>query len=141
MLHAFKPFAVNEPNATLRLDQSQAGVVVRYLSPLPLRFRQWDGYDPQPSREFPNQWHLEAGTTDQRTQLDMLTVLVPHRAGEAAAWTAERLDNQTAVGVRLAAAGKPMIIAFRKAGVTGPASLGGLTFDAPMLLRAAPPER
>jgi len=50
--------------------------------PAPLTFRQWDGYDPKPTQPFPNQWHVEAGTRQRQPRLEMLTVLVPYRAGQ-----------------------------------------------------------
>src|SRR5262245_23234357 len=95
----------------------------------PLTFRQWDGYEPKPDREFPNQWHVEAGTPEKRRELGMLTVIVPHRAGQHAEWTAARLESDTAIGARVMLSGKPTIVAFRKAGSTGPASLPGVVFD------------
>ena len=55
-------FVVDEAAARARIEQPKAGATVQYLSPVPLSFRQWDGYEPKPEREFPNQWHLEAGS-------------------------------------------------------------------------------
>lgn len=57
MLHALKPFAVDGAAARLAVEQPKAGVTVRYLSPVALTFRQWDGFTPPPTKEFPNQWH------------------------------------------------------------------------------------
>jgi hypothetical protein len=129
MLHALKAFAVNEQAAQLSVAQPRAGVVAKYLSPVPLKFRQWDGFQPPPTKEFPNQWHVEAGTQDKRKDLGMLTVLVPYRTGQRSDWAAERLESDTAIGVRIVMAGKPTLIAFRKEGVAGEASLAGLKFD------------
>jgi hypothetical protein len=135
MLHALKPFAVDDKNVQLSVEQPNAGVSAKYLSPTPLKFRQWDGYDPKPDREFPNQWHVEAGTSEKRRELGMLTVIVPHRAAQQAEWTAERLESDTAIGARVMLAGKPTVIAFRKSGVSNSASLAGVTFDGSATVR------
>src|SRR5262245_30598147 len=129
MLHALKPFTMEEKEAKLSVEQPKAGVTAKYLSAMPLTFRQWDGYEPKPDREFPDQWHVEAGTPDKRRELGMLTVIVPYRAGQRAEWTAERLESDTAIGARVMLSGKPAIVAFRKAGAIGAASLPGVTFD------------
>ncbi len=93
MLHGLKAFTIDEAAARLRIDQPGAGLEVAYLSPVPLAFAQTDGFKPAPSREFPNIWHVEAGTTEKRTALGVVTVLVPHRAGQAAKWQAKRVDS------------------------------------------------
>lgn len=53
MLHALKPFTMDEQAARLSTEQPKAGVTVQYLSPLPLAFRQWGGYNPKPQRSSP----------------------------------------------------------------------------------------
>lgn len=131
LLHALKAFDVDEAKSQVTVAQPKAGVVAQYLSPVPLSFRQWDGFDPKPSKEFPNQWHVEAGTREQQKELGMLTVLVPYRAGQKPAWQAERIESPTALGVRFVQGGKTRLVAFRKAGMGGPATLAGRNFDAP----------
>jgi hypothetical protein len=135
MLHAAREFTVDAAQNTLRLEQPRAGVVVKYLPPTPLAFRQWDGYDPKPTRDFPNQWHVEAGTQTPLPALGMLTVMIPYRAGQAPAWTVERLESPTAVGARVTMAGKRYLVGFRKAGVPNAATLGNVQFDDPVLVR------
>jgi hypothetical protein len=135
MLHALKAFTVDEKAAQLSVEQPKAGVVAKYLSPVPLKFRQWDGFRPQPTKEFPNQWHVEASSQDKRKDLGMLTVLLPYRAGQRSEWSAERLESDTAIGVRVVRGGKPALIAFRKEGVVGEASLAGLKFDGPSTIQ------
>jgi hypothetical protein len=137
MLHALAPFDVDEKTARLSAKQPKAAVTAQYLSPLPLSFRQWDGYDPKPDREFPNQWHVEAGTAEKQTELRMLTVLVPQRAGLGAAWKAERLESDSAMGVRWARAGKEVLVVFRKAD-QGRASLHNVAFETAVAIRANP---
>jgi hypothetical protein len=134
MLHALKAFTVDEKGGGASVELPKAGVDVRYLSPQPISFRQWDGYDPKPTKEFPNQWHLEAGTKEKAKTLGMLTVLVPYRAGQRVAWTVERVDSESAVGVRLTRGDAKRLLAFRKSGVTGAATLEGKTFDAPVFV-------
>ena len=129
MLHALSPFTVDKKTARLSAKQPRASVTAQYLSPTSLSFRQWDGFDPKPDREFPNQWHVEAGTREKLAELRMLTVIVPQRAGHAeVALNAERLESDTAVGVRVLRDGKAALVAFRKAD-QGKARLEGLSFD------------
>ncbi len=135
MLHALKPFVIDEPGARLAVEQPKAGVVVQYLCPAPLAFRQWDGFDPKPKRDFPNMWHVEAGTKEKAGELGMLTVLVPHRAGQAPAWKAVRVESPTAVGARVEVGGKPVRVLFRTAGAAGSAAADGVSFDGPVAVR------
>jgi hypothetical protein len=135
LLHALKPFRVEEDAARLSVELPRAGVDVAYLSPEPLAFRQWDGYDPPPDREFPNQWHVEAGTREKRATLGMLTVIVPYRAGKRVDWTARRIEEESAVGVRLERGGEAALVGFRKEGVTGPAEIEGEAFEGPVLVK------
>lgn len=135
MLHAPQAFELDEKNAALRLQRTQAGVRVQYLSPLPLTLRQTDGYDPKPKKEFPNQWHVEAGTTEKTSRMAMLTVIVPHRAGKSQEWKAERMESPTAIGVRLTRAAQSTLIGFRKPGTQGHATLGDWAFDTPAAMR------
>jgi len=127
MLHALGPFTVDEKGARLSVKRDKAGVTARYLSPTPLDFRQWDGYLPPPDREFPNQWHVEAGTRKNMAELRMVTVIIPERAGRESHWHAERLESDTAVGARIERGGKTTVVAFRK-GDQGNASLDGVDF-------------
>lgn len=115
MLHSLKAFDVDQQKARLTVEQPKAGVEVQYLSPKPLALRQWDGFSPPPSKEFPNQWHVEAGTQEKQKQLGMLTVLVPYRAGQRPEWTAERAENQANLGVRVVSGGKQATLLFPKA--------------------------
>ena len=135
MLHGLKPFKVQEEAARLGIQMPNAGLIAQYLSAEPLSFRQWDGYDPAPDRSFPNQWHVEAGTASRRSEIGMITVLVPHKGERASEWKAERLESGTAVGVRFTREGETRVVAFRKAGVGGPVSLGGVAFEEAFLVR------
>lgn len=136
MLHALAEFQVDEKAARLSVRQPKAALTAQYLSPVPLSFRQWDGYEPKPSREFPNQWHVEAGTKEKQSELRMITVLVPRRATEAeAAWRAERVESETAVGVRFIRDGKETVVALRKL-EQGAASVAGLTFESAVAVQA-----
>jgi hypothetical protein len=135
MLHALAPFEVDEARAALAVEQPKAGVTAKYFAPGPLRFRQWDGYQPPPDKPFPNQWHLEAGTAEPSRHMALLTAIVPHRAGHWADWSGERMETETAVGVRLIWNNQPIEVAFRKPGVRGPAQWRGQPFGGPVLVR------
>jgi hypothetical protein len=114
MLHALKPFTVDDQAAQLAVEQPKAGVTVKYLSPTPLAFRQWDGFTPPPSKEFPNQWHVEAGTLEKRQEVGMLTILVPHRAGQNVAWQAERVETGETLGARVTLGDRTTRVTFAK---------------------------
>ncbi|MFA5190250.1 MAG: DUF4962 domain-containing protein [Verrucomicrobiia bacterium] len=126
MLHALKPFDVDEKAAQLSVEQPKAGVTVRYLSPVPLAFRQWDGFEPKPKKPFPNQWHVEAGTRDKLDSLGMLTVIVPYRAGQRTDWKAERVETATTIGVRMTLGGKTTLVEFKKTAAATRAMLNGM---------------
>ncbi|HOX03121.1 MAG TPA: DUF4962 domain-containing protein [Candidatus Paceibacterota bacterium] len=135
MLHALGPFDLEAAGHRLRVDQPQAGVIVQYCPPAPLRFRQSDGFEPPPERPFPNQWHLEAATTEPRIAIGMITVLAPYRAGKAPALSAARLESSTALGVRIERDGQARTVGFRKLGAAGPARLSDLEFEGPVGVR------
>lgn len=99
MLHALAPFQVDASSARLVVEQPHAGLIAQYVSPEPLRFRQWDGYDPPPREKFPNQWHVEASTQSERNRVDMITVLVPYRRGQMPRIECTRIENEQLVGV------------------------------------------
>ena len=60
--------------------------------------------------------------------------MMAYRAGQRGAWSAERIESESAVGVRIMRDGKKAAVAFRKADVTGNAAVAGLSFDGPVLV-------
>jgi len=120
MLHGLGPFSIDEQKARLRLELDRAGVEVQYLSPVRLGFRQWDGYQPPPTQQFPNQWHVEASTQEKQQTLGMLTVIVPYRAGQRPTWSAKRLETGSALGVQIEGEGKRLTVWFTKPGHADP---------------------
>ena len=138
MLHGLSAFTLDEAAQTLRLDQKDAGLTVKYLASQPLAFTQTDGFKPAPKMRgtaspFPNQWHVEAAMRQKTLASDTLTVLVPYRSGAYQAWTAERVDTATASGLRLTRDGKTIGIAFRKHAATA-AEWDGKPFDGPVVV-------
>jgi hypothetical protein len=120
MLHAPRGCPVHRECARLRVDQPKAGVEVAYLSPEKLTFRQTDGFQPPPTREFPNLWHVETGTTVKRAEIGVVTVLVPHRAGQSVPWTARRIDAGGEVKVELELGGGATVVRFPAPGKETP---------------------
>jgi hypothetical protein len=112
MLHALKAFTIDAPAGRLSVAEAKAGLEVAYLSPVPLTFTQTDGFTPPPTREFPNIWHLEAGTQEKRRELGVVTVLVPHRAGQAATWQARRREGKDGPTVDIEIGGRRHSISF-----------------------------
>ena len=138
MLHGLSPFVLDEARQTLSLAQTNACLTVKYLAPQPLAFTQTDGFTPPPKMRngklpFPNHWHVEAAMRTPVAASDTLTVLIPSRAGKAEPWTAERVDTETASGLRLTRGGRTVGIAFRKHGVTR-AEWGGQPFEGPVVV-------
>jgi hypothetical protein len=112
MLHALKAFTIDERAGRLSVAEAKAGLEVAYLSPVPLTFAQSDGFTPPPTREFPNIWHVEAGTQEKRRELGVVTVLVPHRAGQAVAWQARRRESSDGPTVEIEIGGRRHSIGF-----------------------------
>ncbi|MBL9202351.1 MAG: DUF4962 domain-containing protein [Opitutaceae bacterium] len=123
MLHALSAFTIDDRAARLRVAQSKAGLEIAYLSPVPLAFKQTDGFKPAPTREFPNHWHAEAATTEARRELGMVTVLVPHRSGQAVVWQASRTNDERATSVEVTVAGARHTIRFPAVGGHEPVSV------------------
>ena len=119
MLHGLKAFEINAPAARVRIDQPKAGLEVAYLSRVPIAFQQTDGFNPPPTREFPNHWHVEAGTTEARKELGMVSVLVPYRAGQPPSWQAQRTDEASTATVRVTIDGRQHSIRFPQPGTNG----------------------
>ena len=82
-----------------------------------------DGFAPPPTREFPNLWHLEAGTTERWAELGMVTVLVPERAGRPVIWSAKREDHGAGVRVEITVAGRRHVLEFPAPGGDRPVSV------------------
>ncbi|MCS7265268.1 MAG: DUF4962 domain-containing protein [Armatimonadetes bacterium] len=121
MLHGLSEFVVNEPAQMLTLERERAGLLVHYIAPEPLRFRQWSGYEPKPDidfmggRTFPTQWHLEASTTTELERVFTLTVLRPYRKGERLERTLSVEQNETAILLKVPCAdGRTVTIALRR---------------------------
>ncbi len=131
LLHGLAPFRIETEAAELTLRRTNATLRVQYLAGQPLEFRQWDGFDPAPSREFPNHWHVEASTTREQERADVLTVLAPGKGRTLALLLAERRESASAVGLHLGAPGRGRTVAFRRTGHEGVAELDGRPFDAP----------
>jgi len=135
MLHGLREFEVDGQQKALHLEAPHAGLFVQYLLPAPLTFRQWDGYDPKPTKPFPNQWHVQAGTQERQRHLEMLTVLVPYRAGQRPRCTMERREEEGAIGARLTIASMTAEVAFRRGGAAGEVRWQGQKFDGPVLVQ------
>ncbi|HNQ88971.1 MAG TPA: DUF4962 domain-containing protein [Verrucomicrobiota bacterium] len=120
MLHGLKPFTLDPEQSELRLELPRAGLTVRYVSAIPLKFRQWDGFEPPPNREFPNQWHVEAATAEKQNAAAVLTVLAPHRAGQRSPVSTDRIETDTTLGARIRRGSRTVTVTFPKAGAAAP---------------------
>jgi hypothetical protein len=117
LLHGLKAFAIDASAGRLRIDQPKAGIEIAYLSPVPLSFQQTDGFNPPPTREFPNHWHVEAATSEARKELGMVSVLVPYRAGKSPVWQAKRSEEGRMTVVDVTIDGRRHTFRFPQPGV------------------------
>ncbi len=130
MLHGLSPFELDAGRQRLHLQQPKAGVLVQYLAPDPLEFKQWDGFQPKPMRgDFANHWHVEAATGKGSRSVAVVTLLAPHRGATAPVVEAERVETASAIGVRASVGGRKVVIGIRKAGIAGAATFPGAEFD------------
>ncbi|MFM9082142.1 MAG: hypothetical protein ACKOTE_18830, partial [Opitutaceae bacterium] len=88
--------------------------------PEPLGFQQTDGFQPPPTREFPNLWHVEAGTRAKRKEIGVVTVMVPYRAGQGASWTARRTETSSGVAIEIDLGAEKTMVVFPKPGADTP---------------------
>jgi len=128
MLHALSEFSVDDERSRLTVRRPKAGATIQYLSPEKLQLSQWSGYDPPPEVEFPNQWHVKATSGMPREQLGILTVIIPYREGRQVEWIAERYESPTAVAVQIRLGTRPLLVAFKKYGITEVAEVAGHRF-------------
>ncbi|MCL4176903.1 MAG: hypothetical protein KJ072_04040 [Verrucomicrobia bacterium] len=124
------------------LELPTAGATVRHLFPQPLEFSQRQDDAASGESQARPSWTLEGVTPKPEGALAMLTVLVPHEAGARRRMLAfKRLEGTLAIGARVHRDGYPTLVAFRKPGVTGPASLTGLDFTGPVAVHVSRPRK
>ena len=87
-LHSFQPGAFDEAAQTVTLKAPKAECLVKFFAAKPWKFRSFDKFpiEPQrdPKRPYPEQWHFVASSPEPEAALDLITVLLPYRTGEAA---------------------------------------------------------
>jgi hypothetical protein len=117
MLHALNAFIIEPRTSRIRVEQPMAGVDIVYLSPVPVSYQQTDGFVPPPTREFPNHWHLETATKQPRRAVGMITVLMPHRAGQTLEWQAHRTEETASTVAEVIVDGRRHVLRFPRPGV------------------------
>lgn len=87
-LHAFQPGEWDEKTQTVTLKMPKAECKVLFFGNAPWKFRSFDTFPIAPARTqtrpYPEQWHFVASAPDAAMELDLITVLLPYRTGEAA---------------------------------------------------------
>ena len=82
-LHAVNPFDVNG-QGDIRLANGEAACRIRMLLPRGLSFTQTDQYDPNPRERIKlREWHLTAKTKEEAKSTEFVTLIRPHRKGQA----------------------------------------------------------
>lgn len=133
MLHGFSEFRVDSDAQTLSLQQPKAGLLVRYMAEQPLKFKQWDGFNPAPLRgEFPNQWHVEASTVATERTAENITLLFPYKGTSAPTVKARRRDTPQATVLEIELNGKKTRAGFRKAGAPASIEAASLKIEGPV---------
>jgi hypothetical protein len=117
LLHAYRQIEIDNDRRQLHVVNQPAEMTVFSLLPEELAYTQTDKYTPEPepvARQWSNTWHLTASTVKPARHAQFLTVFAVHPRGEnKAAVTAERIEGQGAVGVRLQSRDGADVIAFR----------------------------
>lgn len=119
MLHGLKEFTIDARAGRLRVEQPLAALEIAYLSPVPLVYDQTNGFEPAPTKDFPNHWHVEAGTREPRRTLGVVTVMVPSRSGPAPTWKATRVDETRSTVIEVTMGGSRHQLRFPSPGTEG----------------------
>ena len=129
-LHALEQMQVDETKQTARIVRGGAQLDVHFLAPTGLRFSQTDQFTAPPERDYPNQWHLTAETTEPMESCRFLTVLLPQRADRQQAAGVKLVQAADALGAEITVAGKRHVVAFRTGARTaGRIEVGELSDD------------
>ena len=87
-LHSLNPGIMDEANQTLTLVMPKAECKVLFFAPEKWKFSSFDKFPITPARNgkniYPEQWHFRASAPEAAKELDLITVLLPYRTGEAA---------------------------------------------------------
>jgi hypothetical protein len=124
MLHGLSEFTVDESAQQLRLDRGRAGVLVDYLADVPLKLRQWTGYEPGPDLRYlasigradgiPPQWHVEAASGPASDRAWTVTVMRPYRSGTPA--KGRVVAQRSPEGLKFSVPGTQVSVELKRAG-------------------------
>ena len=81
LLHARNEMALEEAAQAVTISAGDARLHAQFLQPQGLRLSQVSGFQVEPEREAPDQFHFTAETTEPALQAVFLTVLTAHRSG------------------------------------------------------------
>lgn len=124
-MHAVRPGTVDEADQSVTIRMDKAFLKVKFFADSPWKFHSFDKF-PIPiinarghkdvEKLWPEQWHCVASAPAPATSMDLISVLLPGRAGEENRIPrVEKLDSATAHGVRLTFAdGSGAIVGFSK---------------------------
>ncbi len=136
MLHALVPFKMEDGGRRATVQQPRAGVLIDYLAPGSVKFRQWDGFKPAPVKgNFPNHWHLETATMEKKAGVEMLTVIAPFRGSTQPRLACTRSESPSAIGARIELDDSAWLVGFKRTGAPETAELAGNRFTEPFLVR------
>jgi hypothetical protein len=130
VLHPPAETAVDSVWGDLRLESAKAGF--RIHSPAAQnQSRNWSRVESAADKILSNTLTVEMGPTNKLAELELLTVMVPHRAGANRELAFRLLKGDNAIGARIHRDGYPTLIAFKQDLSISKASLTGFAFAEP----------
>ena len=109
-----------------RLEMKDAGLTAHVFNPMPKVFRSWQ------SNSFGGGTRFTAPATNAVKHLRLLTLVIPHAAGQRNGTGFKLLESETAIGARIWRNGLPTLIAFRTAPPGAESSLASMPVNGPV---------
>lgn len=118
LLHALEKMELDQEKGTIRVKRGHARLLVYLFSDAGFSFSQSGEFSPPPGDRYekaPEQWHFNAGTTEQRDRIRFLALFIPFREGD----TPPAVEKIEAEDVRGFKVGEEQVLAWWGEGETG----------------------
>jgi len=114
LLHALDQMEINQVRRTVMIRHGKAACRVDFLAPDTLDFHQDNRFTESPVRPAPNQWHLRAETTEERTTALSALTLQPCRRGSETRLLQTKLERCAgALAVTLTGGNRRVVVLYR----------------------------